>query len=921
MNKKVLICILLIFTVLSLPLCRDAVYAAKTDTGPRLWTEAYILIDANTGESICEKNADKAMYPASITKVMTAIIAIENGDFSRPFAASSNAIKNIGIGGSVAGLRVGEEVYLDDLLYMLLLPSGNDAANVIAENVAGSIEAFVEMMNDKAREIGALNTHFTNPIGLDAGDGHPDHKITARDFATISRYAMSLEKFRKVSGTAQYTMPDTNKHKKWGIKTNTNRFLTYMYYDKSLYQVNGGKTGCTGAAGNTLVISAKNKDNVELICVLLRNYDRNQIFLEAKKLLDYGFSLVKDKKLDICGGFYDMRFRDSKDIVRSFCDSGYMSGYDDNSFKPTQMAAREEFITAFMKMSSESFRRADKSQCRQLFDSAASLGLIEPGWYNERSMPIKRDEAAEIMKRYIDRSICDRFPGLSKYSTILKDSIEKQILTLFDSSLLPDMAVSDTLTREGTAVLLSEYFKTSPDHRFLKNLADSKTKRLGGSNRFTAAAAISREGWSTSENVVLVNGYSRSDTLSAAAFAHAKNAPMLFASPTSISAHTLNEIKRLKAENIFIVGDTDAVSVKTEESLSIKYNVIRIAGSSHQDTAVKTADYLAGIADCDTIMLVSYNKIAEALPAAAYSAQARQPVLYTERNRLPDNVKAYIEKYGITNAVLIGGDTLISGGVEDNLKDLGLTTTRISGNSQYEISLNLAKNYLTGTYESTAVFSGQDFAGATAGAVLAAKLNMPFIALKEDNNPCKSFEFIDTYSSSRAYLLGGTDTISEAEREQIAICMMNETYNTALKAPANTGLTFSSGKGIVLGWDAVPDALVYNIYRSTDKYGPYIKICETADNSFPDVCTGSDACWYKITASNSSGEGIPTGPVNIKLNEESMPALYSIPRLVTSVAGALLNLNSALPDVFRNSEVIRNLLIVDAGIKVSYGFI
>jgi len=360
------------------------------------------LIDANTGEVIYEKNPDKPLYPASTTKVMTAILAIEKGDFDTLYITSQNAINKMGYRGSRVGLVPQEKVYLNDLLYMMMLPSGNDAANVIAENVAGSIEEFVKMMNERAKEIGAVNTTFQNPTGLDRGDGYPDHKTTARDFAQIKRYAMSLEKYRQVVGVAEYKLPITNKHKNWNKVKTTNRFYTSLSYDKNLYRVNGAKTGRTTAAANTLVVSAKNKDNIELICVVLKNYDRSQLFAEAKKLLDYGFTLIKNKEIEVTSGFYDVRFNPSKDIINSFHQQGYTGGYADNSFKPLAKASKEEFITIFLRVNHEKIYTLGEYWSQPYLDIGVKKKLIDSSWYADRTKGITRKEAIDIISKSIE---------------------------------------------------------------------------------------------------------------------------------------------------------------------------------------------------------------------------------------------------------------------------------------------------------------------------------------------------------------------------------------------------------------------------------------------------------------------------------------------------------------------------------------
>jgi D-alanyl-D-alanine carboxypeptidase/D-alanyl-D-alanine carboxypeptidase (penicillin-binding protein 5/6) len=281
------------------------------------------------------------LHPASVTKVMTAILAIELGDFSKPYTASNFAVKSIGLGGSNVGIQPGEQIYLNDLLHMLMLASANDAANVIAENIAGSVSGFANLMNEKARQIGAQNTNFFNPIGLDVEDGYPDNKTTVRDLANITRYAMSNPKFREIVSKSEFVVAATNKRGAKHIKT-TNRFFEDIDYNKLLYTVNGVKTGYTKAALNTGVFSAKNKEGAELICVVMKNVNRTNMFEEIKALFDYGFT---QNKVELQKSFYDIRFRWSKEHINSFLEKGYIRGYEDGSFKPCNEATKEEFIS------------------------------------------------------------------------------------------------------------------------------------------------------------------------------------------------------------------------------------------------------------------------------------------------------------------------------------------------------------------------------------------------------------------------------------------------------------------------------------------------------------------------------------------------------------------------------------------------
>lgn len=279
---------------------------------PSLDAGAYILIDAQTGDVLCEKNSSETVYPASTTKIMTAILALENGDPDEVLTASQSAIDAIGYNGSNIGIIPGEKIPLKNLIQAMLISSANEASNIIAEHIGGSIDGFVEMMNKKAYELGAVGTHFANASGIH----DPMHFTTAADMVLIARYAMTIPEFREIVSTKSFTMPPTNKHSKWPVLNNSNKLL--LGNESELYEVNGIKTGFTGPAGNNLISSASNDEGMELIaavmCVKNENAAEN-VRLYSKELLDYGFSSFKRVVLVEKGRVYrNVKVEDAADI-------------------------------------------------------------------------------------------------------------------------------------------------------------------------------------------------------------------------------------------------------------------------------------------------------------------------------------------------------------------------------------------------------------------------------------------------------------------------------------------------------------------------------------------------------------------------------------------------------------------------------
>lgn len=257
---------------------------------------SYILIDPETGRSLAEKEPDEKMYPASTTKIMTAIIALEQGDLNQMATASAKAI-DLEYGSMHIGIMQGEQIVLEDLLNAMMIRSANDAANIIAENVGASYDDFIEQMNKKARELGATNTHFVNPHGMHSDD----HYTTVRDMATIARYAMSIDKFREIVKKPYYDMKPTNKHEEWDRLYTINRFLTNLQEYKSDYFTPIGiKSGYTSQAGNTLVSAAVNDSGMELIAVVFGakgSNNNSDVYDFSKELLEYGFKNFSRKKL------------------------------------------------------------------------------------------------------------------------------------------------------------------------------------------------------------------------------------------------------------------------------------------------------------------------------------------------------------------------------------------------------------------------------------------------------------------------------------------------------------------------------------------------------------------------------------------------------------------------------------------------
>lgn len=246
---------------------------AQTIGEPVLNSRIAVAYDRKTGNVIWGKNEYKKSAMASTTKIMTALLAIENCDLNEVIEVSSKAA---GIGGSRLGLKKDDKINMNDLLYGLMLKSGNDAAVSIAETVGGSVEGFAELMNKKAKEIGLENTHFVTPHGLD----DPEHYTTAYELAKLADYALKNDKFAKIVNTKNYTVTINGYPK---VISNTNELLG------CLDGVNGVKTGFTNNAGRCLVTSV-NRNNFEIITVVLQADTKKFRTSDSIKIIEYVYN-------------------------------------------------------------------------------------------------------------------------------------------------------------------------------------------------------------------------------------------------------------------------------------------------------------------------------------------------------------------------------------------------------------------------------------------------------------------------------------------------------------------------------------------------------------------------------------------------------------------------------------------------------
>ena len=290
------IVILTIIVLLLLPASLSlAVDIDTSDYNPDNLTtnsDSVILMDAKTGNILYSKNAYEKKYPASTTKLMTAILTLENCKLTDVATVSHNSIFSVPVGYSHASLKEGEQLTIEQLLNVLLIPSANDAAFVLAEHIAGSVDAFSTMMNNKAKELGCLNTHFVNPNGIH----NNDHYSTAYDLALIGQYAMKFDDIMRIAKISQYTLPKTNKYNKTDRIFNATNGLISKNDEYYYPSATGLKTGYTDKSGYCIVATAE-KNGVELLEVILGSESISDRYEDCIKLFDYGFENYSNQSL------------------------------------------------------------------------------------------------------------------------------------------------------------------------------------------------------------------------------------------------------------------------------------------------------------------------------------------------------------------------------------------------------------------------------------------------------------------------------------------------------------------------------------------------------------------------------------------------------------------------------------------------
>ena len=342
--KRILAIYLAVVIAFSLPVNVSVSNAAK----PSVNAKSYVVMDAGSATVLYKKNANKKIYPASTAKVMTAMCAIDSLDLDKKITYTSKMAKAVA-SPDIAKLYipVGSKYTVREYLYMMLMVSDASSASALAIGTSGSFAAFSKKMNAKARKLGMNSTTFDNPVGLDKGNGYNKIKTTAKDFAIMTRKAMSYSTIRTIARTKTHKVPKCNKKAAITI-VNTNLFYSSYSYDKNNYQVIGLKTGSTRAAKYTMIVVGRDYKDHEVICAYFgasSNYNR---YIGIKKLMNYTFKQYKAGKITLHKDFWDSRYGTAAAYIRKYADKGILTCNSAGRFYPDNKVTGSQF-TSYLK--------------------------------------------------------------------------------------------------------------------------------------------------------------------------------------------------------------------------------------------------------------------------------------------------------------------------------------------------------------------------------------------------------------------------------------------------------------------------------------------------------------------------------------------------------------------------------------------
>lgn len=287
----------------------------------------------------------------------------------------------------------------------------------------------------------------------------------------------------------------------------------------------------------------------------------------------------------------------------------------------------------------------------------------------------------------------------------------------------------------------------------------SSSERIFGDNRYKTAVETSRRGWAQADNVILVSGENHTDALVSSSFAYLKNAPILITPSKKLDKSVANELNRLQTKTIYIIGNTSGVSKEIEESLKMKYTVVRIGGITPQDTALKVAEEVRKIKPFSEIAIVNSADFPDSLAMAPFSATNTIPILFHDAPTISDIMIQTLEKWNIYSAYILGGTSVVSEKVENDLRHY-MPVTRLSGKDRYDTSLEIIKNLEPmGGYRNISIVSGENYPDALTAAMLSAKLNTPMVIVSANGFKDNVLQYLNAKRINKAYIFGGETVV------------------------------------------------------------------------------------------------------------------------------------------------------------------
>lgn len=452
--KKIISLFLVFIMLMSNFISMNTVEAVSAK--PKVSSHAYAVIDANSGKIIISQDKNKRIYPASTTKLLTAIVAIENCSLSKKIKVKQSSLDRVDIEASSARLKAGYTYTLEELLNMLLVYSAADAAEIIADEVGGSSKKFVQMMNKKAKELGMNDSYFDNAVGM---DWHKNANIysTANDISKLTRYSMTNDTIRKIVIKPSYTIENYYNGKSKTLYA-SNSFLRNQNYSKNLFKIIGTKTGTTDKAGYALTATAKDNMGREVICTFFGKSSRTQMFVDIDKLLTYTFQNHKSK---LEKSFYNIRYSSSKSIINRYLSNGVISMTSSGKFMINTKVSKKEFINITNKILKSSYSKSSSEKKITLLDVAKLF----------------KDFNSKNYSNTVKNKYKDVFKNLSS-------SNYNNMVHLYELNVLPKdykYNVNATISREDMILILDKMsYKVKTFKKFTVNSVKSTSKYVSG---------------------------------------------------------------------------------------------------------------------------------------------------------------------------------------------------------------------------------------------------------------------------------------------------------------------------------------------------------------------------------------------------------------------------------------------------------